>query len=293
MDTIIRNARIKDGEDQPTFDIGIDAGRIAAIEPNLTADGGEIDAGGRLVSPGFIESHIHLDKSCILDRCKSEKGDLEEAIEQVGNAKAAFSPEDVRARAIKTLEKCILNGTTHMRTQLEVDPGIGLRGFEGVLPLIEDYRWAIDIEICVFPQEGLLNNPGTDELMVEAQGIEQRERQSLDAAQPCATSVHVYVEPLSGRPLVGDSVEAREQDARLQQIGVDRPVHEAEFEPPGVGNTDHVRTVVTRIGHRVWRPGGAGGGGAGVEPLIAVDRRVEERAQGLGVVHDAAEKIIR
>ena len=168
MDTIIRNARIRDGVNQPTFDIGIEAGRIATIEPSLAADGEEVDAGGRLVSPGFVETHIHLDKSCILDRCKSEKGDLEEAIEQVASAKTAFSPEDVRARAIKTLDKCILNGTTHMRTQLEVDPGIGLRGFEGVLSLIEDYRWAIDIEICVFPKEGLLNNPGTDELMVEA-----------------------------------------------------------------------------------------------------------------------------
>jgi cytosine deaminase len=27
--------------------------------------------------------------------------------------------------------------------------------------------WAIDIEICVFPQEGLTNYPGTDELLVE------------------------------------------------------------------------------------------------------------------------------
>ncbi len=168
MDTIIRNARIQDGEDQPTFDIGFNAGRIAAIEPNLAADGEEIDAGGRLVSPGFIESHIHLDKSCILDRTWSEKGDLGSAISRVAKVKSTFTPEDVRARAIKTLEKCILNGTTHMRTQLEVDPGIGLRGFEGVLSLIEDYRWAIDIEICVFPQEGLLNNPGTDELMVAA-----------------------------------------------------------------------------------------------------------------------------
>ena len=53
-----------------------------------------------------------------------------------------------------------------MRTQLEVDPGIGLRGLEGVRPLIADYKWAIDLEICIFPQEGLLNNPGTDELMV-------------------------------------------------------------------------------------------------------------------------------
>ena len=79
-----------------------------------------------------------------------------------------FTPEDVYTRAKRTLERCIFNGTMHMRTQLEVDPGIGLRGLEGVLPLIDEYKWAIDIEICIFPQEGLPNNPGTDELMVEA-----------------------------------------------------------------------------------------------------------------------------
>ena len=55
-----------------------------------------------------------------------------------------------------------------MRTQVEVDPGIGMRGFEGVQSLIADYRWAIEIEICVFPQEGLISFPGTDELLVEA-----------------------------------------------------------------------------------------------------------------------------
>ena len=55
-----------------------------------------------------------------------------------------------------------------MRTQVEVDPGIGMRGFDAVTSLIDDYKWAIDIEICVFPQEGLTNYPGTDELLVEA-----------------------------------------------------------------------------------------------------------------------------
>jgi cytosine/creatinine deaminase len=167
MDLILRNARII-GRNGATFDVGIDRERIAAIEPRLAAQGAEIDLEGRLVSPGFIETHIHLDKSCILDRCKAEKGDLEEAIGEVAEAKRAFTPEDVYQRARRTLEKSILNGTTHMRTHLEVDPGIGLRGLEGVLPLIAEYKWAIDVEICIFPQEGLLNNPGTDELMVEA-----------------------------------------------------------------------------------------------------------------------------
>ena len=168
MDLILRNALIVGRDGGTPADIGIEDGRIAAIEADLQAEGREIDLEGRLVVPGFIETHIHLDKSCILDRCVSEKGDLDEAIDQVAKAKKAFTAADVNARARRTLEKCILQGTTHMRTQLEVDPGIGLRGLEGVLPLIEDYKWAIDLEICVFPQEGLLNNPGTDELMVES-----------------------------------------------------------------------------------------------------------------------------
>ncbi len=167
MDTILKNARRLDDADT-SVDIGIENGRIAAIEPALGEAGEVVDLGGRLVSPGFIETHIHLDKSCILERCKAERGDLDEAIAEVARVKVAFTPQDVYERARRTLEKCIANGTTHMRTQLEVDPGIGLRGLEGVLALVDEYKWAIDIEICIFPQEGLLNNPGTDELMLEA-----------------------------------------------------------------------------------------------------------------------------
>ena len=167
MDLILRNALIVGAENEPPIDIGIEDGRVAAIEAGLAAEAEEIDIGGRLVSPGFIETHIHLDKSCLLDRCKSVEGTLEEAISEVAKAKRNFQPDEVRERAVKTLEKCILQGTTHMRTHLEVDPVVGLRSLEGIQPLIDEYKWAIDLEICVFPQEGLLNNPGTDELMVE------------------------------------------------------------------------------------------------------------------------------
>ena len=167
MDLILRNALIAGEENEPPVDIGIEGGRIAAIEVGLTAEGEEIDVGKRLASPGFIETHIHLDKSCLLDRCKSVKGTLEEAIGEVAKAKRNFQSEEVRDRAVRTLEKSILQGTTHMRTHLEVDPVVGLRSLDGIQPLIDEYKWAIDLEICVFPQEGLLNNPGTDELMVE------------------------------------------------------------------------------------------------------------------------------
>src|SRR5258708_4950066 len=142
MDLILRNARLIGAEHEIT-DIGITGGKIADVRPNLGAEGETIDLGGRLVSSGLIETHIHLDKSAILDRCKADKGDLEEAIQEVAKAKTGFTPEDVYNRARHTLEKCILNGTTHMRTQLEVDPGIGLRGLEGARRLITQYNSAV------------------------------------------------------------------------------------------------------------------------------------------------------
>ena len=167
MDIILRNATIAGQEGAGSTDIGIDQGRIAAIQPGLSEAEQEIDLGGNLVAPGFVETHIHLDKSCILDRCRSQEGTLEEAITQVAAAKKGFSEEDVAERARRTLDKCILQGTTHIRTHVEVDPVIGLQSLNAVLALVKEYEWAVDLEVCVFPQEGLLNNPGTDELMVE------------------------------------------------------------------------------------------------------------------------------
>jgi cytosine deaminase len=119
------------------------------------------------LSPGFVESHIHLDKSRIFDRARLVTGKVPEAFKEVLRLKADFTAEDVRTRAIRTLERAILNGVTHMRTHLETDPTVGLRSLDGVLPLIAEYRWAIDIEICIFPEEGLLDLPGTEALIVE------------------------------------------------------------------------------------------------------------------------------
>src|SRR5204863_7050835 len=107
------------------------------------------------------------DKSRIIERCAGENGRDHNAMKRVSDVKKTFSVEDVHERASETLENCIKHGTTRMRTHVEVDPLVGIRGFEGVQKLVDEYKWAIDIELCVMPQEGLTNNPGTDELMVE------------------------------------------------------------------------------------------------------------------------------
>ena len=168
MDLILRNVRLAHRPEAGAVDIGVAGGKIVAIEKGLAAEAEIYDASGRVACGGLIETHIHLDKSRIIDRAPPETGRKISPMKQVAALKSGFTVEDVRARAERTLTECILNGATRMRTQVEVDPAIGLRGFEGVQSLVAAYRWAIDIEICVFPQDGLTNYPGTDELLVEA-----------------------------------------------------------------------------------------------------------------------------
>jgi cytosine deaminase len=166
FDLIFRNARTRSSS--TSVDIGVSGGRIAAIEPRLSCEAAEIDIGGKLALPGFVDTHIHLDKACLLGRCGHDHGSVSEAIRAVAAMKRDFTVEDVYARGARVLERAIVHGTTRMRTHVEIDPRIGLRGFEAIKALKRDYAWAIDLSICVFPQEGLTNDPGTEELLHEA-----------------------------------------------------------------------------------------------------------------------------
>lgn len=168
FDLILRNARIVDRPAGP-LDIGIKDGRFAAIEVGLPrGDAPDQNLHGRLVLPGLVETHLHLDKSCLLGRCNCDSGTVQEAVAEVAKAKRDFTEEDVYRRAARTLEKAISHGTNLMRTHVEVDPRVGLTSFRALRQLKQDYAWAIDLQLCVFPQEGLLDDPGCEEVMLEA-----------------------------------------------------------------------------------------------------------------------------
>jgi cytosine deaminase len=165
MDLIIRNARVSGGS---PVDIGVTAGKITAIATGLSAEAREYDAEGHLACAGLVETHIHLDKTRIIDRCPPEDGRNANAVPRVAAVKQTFTEADVYQRASTTLENCIKHGTTRMRTHVELDGGVEMRSFDALETLRRDYAWAIDIELCVFPQEGLTNNQRSDELLVQA-----------------------------------------------------------------------------------------------------------------------------
>jgi cytosine deaminase len=166
FDLIFRNALLRSSP--APVDIGVKGGRIAAIEPQLAGEAVGVDLGGHLALPGFVDTHIHLDKACLLDRCGHEHASLGDAIRAVSAMKRDFTVEDVYARGAKVLERAIVHGTTRMRTHVEIDPRIGLRSFEAVKALKRDYAWAIDLSLCVFPQEGLTNDPGAEDLLIQS-----------------------------------------------------------------------------------------------------------------------------
>ena len=149
------------------MDIAIRDGRVAALGRALVCDAPEEDLGGRLVVPGFVETHVHLDKSCLLGRCACREGTLAEAVAAVAQAKRAFTEDDVYARAERTLRRAIVQGTMRMRTHVEADPRVGLTSVRALTRLKRDYAWAVALQLCIFPQEGLLDDPGCEEVLVE------------------------------------------------------------------------------------------------------------------------------
>ncbi len=130
-----------------------------------------IDADGRLVIPGLVDAHFHLDKVSLLSRASSTQGGFQEALEKTLKAKQAFTVPDIQARASRHIEQVIGWGTTAMRSHVEVDPMIGLKGMEALLPLRERYAQGITLQLAAFAQEGITSYPETVTLLKQAMGM--------------------------------------------------------------------------------------------------------------------------
>lgn len=150
-------------------DIGVQHGMIAAISESLPGDGAsELDAAGRMVSPPFVESHIHLDTTLTAGEPKwNESGTLFEGIETWALRKKSLTGEDVIRRAATLLKWQASQGVLHVRTHVDVtDPN--LTALTALLEVKESVRDMVDLQIVAFPQEGILSYPSGAELLEEA-----------------------------------------------------------------------------------------------------------------------------
>jgi cytosine deaminase len=167
LDLVIRRANVVGLE--KIKDIAIEDGRIVKICDEVEEFGEEeVDARGRLTSPGFVDAHMHLDKALLGQETPNVSGTLREAIEIMGRKKREFKVETVKERAVRVVKMAVGNGTTTLRTNVDVDPIVGLTGLEALLHVKEECSDLADIQIVAFPQEGMTNIEGAEELLREA-----------------------------------------------------------------------------------------------------------------------------
>jgi cytosine deaminase len=168
MDIVIRNAKLRGHRD--AVDIVIEKDRIKSVQPKAAGKGKhEIDAAGSLVLPGMFNLHFHADKSLLGETMRPNvSGGLPEAIEITNDFKRNYDPAEVAERTLRVLESGVKNGTTFFRLFADVGTIGGLRAARGLLLAREKFSRYCDIQIVAFPQEGIVRDPGTAELLDEA-----------------------------------------------------------------------------------------------------------------------------
>ncbi len=168
-DLIIQNALLRDGR---RVNIELEDGKIKKISPedikNPSIDK-LIDVEQSLVTESLISPHIHLDKVLIGEIIEPNKsGTLWEAIQKTWEVKRNYTVENIKKRASQVIDNQIKFGVTKIRTHVDIDSIGGIMPLKGLLAVQEDYRDIIDLQIVAFPQEGILKDEGTDELLNQA-----------------------------------------------------------------------------------------------------------------------------
>ena len=149
-------------------DVLIRDGRIATIGPAVDAGGAEIlDIAGKLVLPGFIETHIHPDKAFIADRTEGLRTGGPTAQTLVAELKKRFTADDIYQRARRVIELAVRHGCTTMRAHVEIDGFVELRGVEAMRRVQRDLAGIVDLELIAFAQEGIFNDGVTKDLLRE------------------------------------------------------------------------------------------------------------------------------
>ncbi len=230
-DLILKNVRVWGvGE---SVDVVVKDGIVAKLISPTTRDksgkGVGDDFGGRVLLPGFVESHCHLDKTMSLadGSLQNHSGTLLEAVQSWYPSKITRNKEDFKRRATHALNQAIAKGTTFLRSHLDMDTAKGLEVLEIMQELKQDFRDKIYLELVAL---GMPGTPDGDALMTEA--LEN----GIDIVGGCP---HITPDPIACMKSALDLAEK-----------FDKPVdlHMDEDENPAVLDLDELAEIVKARG---------------------------------------------
>lgn len=163
------NARLR--QQSALYSITVSDGVFSAIEEQpgtQAAEPGEKDLQGNLVCAPLVEPHIHLDAALTAGEPEwNQSGTLFEGIERWGQRKPSLTEDDIRQRALATIELLMQNGVQAIRTHADTtDPS--LIGVKTLCALRDELKDKITLQVVAFPQDGMLASDQSLQLMEQA-----------------------------------------------------------------------------------------------------------------------------
>jgi cytosine deaminase len=149
---LLSNGRVlQPGAKQPArLDIAIGTdGRIAALERAIPGDAAAkvVDLNGRLVVPGLIDAHQHLDKSRTRNLVENPRATLQGASAAYRALAATTTREQIMARAERTLDRCLAHGTVAIRSHTNIETESDMRGIEALVELRQRCRDRLTLQV--------------------------------------------------------------------------------------------------------------------------------------------------
>ena len=150
FDLLIRNATLPDG--RKGIDIAVQDGHIAAVEPGISAEAGQvIDAGGLLVSPPFVDPHFHMDATLSLGLPRmNTSGTLLEGIALWGELRPTLTKEALIERALRYCDLAVSKGLMAVRSHVDVSDA-RLVTAEALLEVRDLVKPYLDLQLVAFP----------------------------------------------------------------------------------------------------------------------------------------------
>jgi cytosine/creatinine deaminase len=186
------------------------------------------DLNGRLVLPGFVDAHVHLDKAFTWDRAPNPRGEFWDAIEALSQDKENWTEEDLYRRGTFALQCATAHGTVAMRTHVDTGPDFGVTSHAVMDQLRRDWR---------------------DKITLQTVSLCSLEQYDSKAGERIAEQTLAYPDAfLGGMPQMGPHL-GRQLDrffgiAQEHQVGVD--LHVDENGDPAAECLRHIAETVLR-----------------------------------------------
>ena len=168
FDLLIRHAQLH--RHSRLVDIAIQSGVFVHIASDLSTEQATrvIDAAGRLVTPPFIDAHVHLDAVLTVGQPRhNASGTLLEGIQIWSERKQSLTHADVKRRALQEIQWEVAQGTLHIRSHVDIcDPN--LTALRALLEVREEVQDICNLQLVAFPQDGILSFPDGRALMRKA-----------------------------------------------------------------------------------------------------------------------------